>query len=358
MLTREQIAALSQEQKANHYEQQLLKDVKNNHTILVKETLEDVINTNASSFSINVFNSDQETALYIACTNGNLDIVKLLIHFNGINVNLGKRTNGWGIYLFKCCVELTSPLYVAALSGHLQIVQALVVEGRANYNINIPTSALHAAITNNKTDVAEYLLSLPSINIESTELAINNSKNYEPLLYTAVAKGNLRLVNALLATGRIDVNEFAKYSTKHDSYNHIESSHFSQNNALICAIGNMPIFQKLLEQANIVFNNSYEIQKVGLDYKETIISPLGHAIINRKIEFANKLIDDPRYDKKFGKNEVIDISGDPGSRNDYEYSTLDLAINAGLNEIADKLRNAGVTEITKVNAAAPNCALI
>lgn len=129
MLSHEQIMKLSQEEKTHHFENQLFKDVRNNHIPLVKETLEDIIRKHVPSFSINVFDDDHETALYVACAKGYLDVVRLLLQFNGINVNIGKKINAWGIYLFKCCINIIPPLYAACVDGHLEVVKTLVKKG-------------------------------------------------------------------------------------------------------------------------------------------------------------------------------------------------------------------------------------
>ncbi len=370
MLPHEHIANLSQDQKARHFENQLLKDVRNNHFPLIKETLEDVIKLHASSFSINAYDNEHETALYIACAKGYLEVVNMLLQCNGINVNIGKQINSWGVYLFKCCINHIPPLYAAIVGGHLEVVQTLIQDGRARYNFDYPTSAIQAAIENDRADIMEYLLTLSAINLQTKPKEkhehLRSTESFEPPLFYAVQKSSMSLVNLLLAIPDLDIQQFAHYSSENSSTNsqgitQVISKHYSYKSPLVLAIenNNMAIFLRLIALPNINFLNFYS-SNWHLDQKtETTISPLAVAIIHGKIGFADVLINDPRYDKHFGTRETFFSPGDFDNSSTYEeesYSTLDLAIKHGLHELAERLRSLGVQERNNRNAS-PVCTI-
>lgn len=74
-------------------------------------------------FEINAINNEGETALHIACSRGNFQIVKMLASFGSINIDC--QTN-----------EGQTPLHYAAIKGSIEIVLFLVSKCQANKNLH------------------------------------------------------------------------------------------------------------------------------------------------------------------------------------------------------------------------------
>ncbi|XP_077778327.1 notch-regulated ankyrin repeat-containing protein B [Podarcis muralis] len=71
---------------------------------------------NSCEFNVNAFGPEGQTALHQSVSDGNLELVKLLVRF-GADVRLANR-DGW------------SALHMAAFSGHQDIVLYLVAKAR------------------------------------------------------------------------------------------------------------------------------------------------------------------------------------------------------------------------------------
>eukprot|EP01125_Pyxidicula_operculata_P010091 TRINITY_DN3322_c0_g1_i1.p1 TRINITY_DN3322_c0_g1~~TRINITY_DN3322_c0_g1_i1.p1 ORF type:complete len:270 (-),score=36.73 TRINITY_DN3322_c0_g1_i1:183-992(-) len=96
---------------------------------------------------LNHQNYEGETALHIAITNENIQIVECLIE-NGSNINLPN-------------IRGETPLHVAAALGHNEIVKLLVREGASiEAEDECGDTPLHFAVREEKLFVIEYLLSV------------------------------------------------------------------------------------------------------------------------------------------------------------------------------------------------------
>ena len=96
--------------------------------------------------------NDCSTALHWAASNGNMNIVEILLD-RGIDIN-SKDTYG------------NTALHYAAMNGKMNIVEILVDRGiDINSKNNIGWTALHLAAMNGYTNIVEMLLDLSLIHI-------------------------------------------------------------------------------------------------------------------------------------------------------------------------------------------------
>lgn len=82
--------------------------------------LNKILLNNYNSINLNYIDIEGQTPLHRGCTNGNLDIVKLLINY-GADLNL---TNRFGWY----------PIHIASYFGHVNIVLYLIEKSSNEYN--------------------------------------------------------------------------------------------------------------------------------------------------------------------------------------------------------------------------------
>ncbi|XP_043465025.1 ankyrin repeat domain-containing protein 27-like [Leptopilina heterotoma] len=96
---------------------------------------------------INTCNSQGQTALHVACENGHVEIVQLLLDA-GANVNVTNKSKG------------QTPLHLASLNNHTKVVKLLLNCGNCNINAKDDSgdTPLHLMIRNENSKVAELLL--------------------------------------------------------------------------------------------------------------------------------------------------------------------------------------------------------
>ncbi|XP_051171211.1 ankyrin repeat domain-containing protein 27-like [Leptopilina boulardi] len=100
-----------------------------------------------SHLGINTCNSQGQTALHIACDNGHVEIVQLLLDA-GANVNVINKIQG------------QTPLHLACLNNHTKVIKLLLNCGNCNINAkdNFGDTPLHLMIRNENSKIAELLL--------------------------------------------------------------------------------------------------------------------------------------------------------------------------------------------------------
>jgi ankyrin repeat protein len=125
-----------------------------------------------------------ETALTMACREGRLAVVKVLVAA-GSRVEPQPR-------------EQTGPLGAASLGGHLEVVKYVVDEARADVNRagRGGETPLRCAVSGSHTDIVEYLLGRPDIDIDARSIW-----GGESALILACRMGNLAVVKRLVAAG-------------------------------------------------------------------------------------------------------------------------------------------------------------
>lgn len=126
-----------------------------------------------NSKSVNSLNEEGETALHIACKNGNKDIVKILLD-NNANVNIASK-------------KKETPIFSAVRTGNIDILKMLL-----NKNADLTITNLFGndiyktAVIENKFYIIKYLLDTKGEN--NIYLTKNNQK--ETLLHLLAKSGN------------------------------------------------------------------------------------------------------------------------------------------------------------------------
>ena len=196
--------------------------------------------------------SDSSTILSRAATAGCVNVIRILIARNGIDVNVSDRTG-------------RGPLSLAAWNGHKEVVGLLL--GHADININstdhFSRTALFHAVSNGKTEVVEVLLANPHL-----ELNIPDLSNWTTL-YWACVTGLSNMVRLLLADKRTDCNGTVELAPL----------------AVAASSGRAEIVRILLELDGIDVNKRW---------------PLYSAVNSKAEEVVKLLLDDERVDANRG----------------------------------------------------------
>jgi len=134
-----------------------------------------------------------ETPLHIACKNGFIEAVELLLarddaHFAPDN-----------------CSQAT-PLHNAVIWGHMEIVGRLLKDPRVDINATdaLNRTALYRAVTKHQTEIVKLLLSEKNIKVDET--ANNNICCKNTPFYVACESGFVDLVQIFLEDERTNVN--------------------------------------------------------------------------------------------------------------------------------------------------------
>ena len=127
--------------------------------------------------------NEQETDLYIAAMQGNLDKVKELVTEGHVNINNMEN------------YKPNSPLFIASLVGHIGVVDFLLKNGaNVNYANKIGVTPLYAASSTNKDEIVKMLLE----NGADVDKADNIGRTP---LWLASNYGNVKVVSLLLDHG-------------------------------------------------------------------------------------------------------------------------------------------------------------
>ena len=137
--------------------------------------------------------NDGGKALFDASKNGYLDVVKLLIGLEEINVNQAAENNG------------ATALIMASRNGHLDVVKLLIgmEEINVNQTVNGGATALYIASQNGHSDVVKLLIGMEEINVNQT------ANGGCTALFIASQKGRLDVVKLLIGVQGIKVNQAA-----------------------------------------------------------------------------------------------------------------------------------------------------
>jgi len=176
-----------------------------------------------SGVNKNAQNEDGQTALIIAVSNNNRDMVQLLLE-NDVDVNIKQTTDG-GTALYVACVrdnkeivqlllanqhvdvnlqagDGSSPLYAACYHGYVEVVKLLLAEKRVNVNLRDfdGLSPFHIACLDDQVEVVTLLLT-------DLRVVVNlRAGDGTSPLYMACNEGHVEVVTLLLADIRVDVN--------------------------------------------------------------------------------------------------------------------------------------------------------
>jgi ankyrin repeat protein len=151
----------------------------NGHLDIVRVLLQ------SNDILVNQPNQDGTTSLFIACQNGHLDIVRVLLKLKNIQVNQPRDSDG------------TTPLISACFKGHLDIVRELLQSN--GIQINQPrkdgTTPLITACVKGHFDIVRVLL-------QSNDIQINqpNTNGATPLMIARHFRHN-EILQLLISNG-------------------------------------------------------------------------------------------------------------------------------------------------------------
>ena len=170
---------------------ELVKATKQNNIKKVQEILRQK-NIDVDFVDSNYYNW---TSLHYACTNGFLEIVKLLLQDERVEVN--KQDNGY------------TPFYIACANGKIEVVKYMMQDQRIDVNKqdNCNGTPFHAACQNSKIEVVKHMM-------QDQRIDINKQDNYNTTpIWAACDNNRTQIVQVILQSGRY-INLDAKYQNK------------------------------------------------------------------------------------------------------------------------------------------------
>ncbi|MDR3441700.1 MAG: ankyrin repeat domain-containing protein [Legionella sp.] len=140
--------------------------------------------------NINHANNNRLTPLYIACQNRYVEVVHELLKQQGINVNQANNND-------------VTPLYTSCRNGHVEMVRELLKHGNIHINQadNKGITPLYAACHNGHYEVVLELLKQEGIDINQAD-----NEGITPL-YAACRNGHYEVVRELLKHEGIGINQ-------------------------------------------------------------------------------------------------------------------------------------------------------
>lgn len=236
----------------------------------------------------------KQNSLEIAARKGNIEVMKLLLSQNKINVNaksIQKNSEGY--------IEQT-PLLAAIFHENDEAVQLLLSNDKINVNsvqfnyveekkLTIKKSCLDMAVSNQNVSIVKLLLNHKKIDVNSClTLEIDNTlKHSRPILFTAIEYGNKEIFQLLLNRNDINVNQFLinKLFSGHKMQYRIQHTVFNR----AFEKDNIEIVKLILNSGKFDVNLESTSEKYEDDlFKENILMIfLGNLIV----PYLNKLID-------------------------------------------------------------------
>lgn len=152
----------------------------------VKALLERGADPNVLCTSVDV---DNISPLHLACEDGNLQFVKLLIQF-GAHVNTEQTENGY-------------PPFISAVNGgNVQVIRLLLEHGAdPTFHLKDGSTAIHAAISAEKNPAESLEEVLKCEELDVNEKIVDENNNAYTALHLASEVGDPRMIRALLARG-------------------------------------------------------------------------------------------------------------------------------------------------------------
>jgi ankyrin repeat protein len=127
--------------------------------------------------------------LYIACRNGDIEVIKLLLAYEGIEINKVMQDGG-------------TPLYIACQNGHVEVIERLLAHDGIDINKarQDGVTPLYIACQNGHVEVIKLLLAQDGIEINKARQSGTTP------LYIACQYGRSAIVDLLLQSNKPDVN--------------------------------------------------------------------------------------------------------------------------------------------------------
>ena len=168
--------------------------------------------------NVNSTKDDGSTALYVASQENNLDVVDLLLKSDA-DVNLSQNEGASPLYIAsyaghhsvvkslikskanidKAMTDGATPLYISCQQGHREIAQTLLYSGAKNLRGINNQTILHIASWNNLHDIVKLILSTDKGQTMINDTA--NEFNETPISLAVQFEGDLELVKILIKEG-------------------------------------------------------------------------------------------------------------------------------------------------------------
>jgi len=212
--------------------------------IAAQNGLVEVVKVLLNTQEIEIDAKDNEfgiTALYLASQNGHTEIVELLISTKNADVNIVDKKNN------------VTPLYLAAQNGHEAVVKLLLDNGAKVNGCDTSMNPLCVAVNNGHDEVAQLLLS-----VEGVDVNIGNQLGNTPL-HIAAMKGNEKMARLLLEKGAdpniknlsgdnsLQAAEYVRNISWHDNPPNVQGGYF-----VLVGSNRIYSFQQFYEQKKIM----------------------------------------------------------------------------------------------------------
>ena len=153
--------------------------------------------------NVNALTNDKKTALYLACENGHVDIVKYLLDFKVIGTRLVQDSNS--SIQSQCNKSISSiQVYPVRLCKEMGNDDGGSVSyDSSNNSIDLSTSCLYIAVKNGFHDIVELLLKAGA---KTNILTKVDNVEYSAILLTALENKDLLMIDKLFMYKVEDVN--------------------------------------------------------------------------------------------------------------------------------------------------------
>ena len=158
----------------------------------------------------NCLSQDQfvATPFYFACKNGHIEVMKLLLNEDRVDIN-------------KPSIHGVTPFYSTCYNGHVDVVTLLLNDKRVDVNKaqDEGETPFGIACKNGKFEVVKLLLNDKRVDMNKAD-----TKGWTPF-YLACLNGNIEVVKLLLNDERADLNKPSKYYNQTPFYITCDNGH-------------------------------------------------------------------------------------------------------------------------------------
>lgn len=234
------------------------------------------------------YDEEISTIIHIAIHKGNIDIIKLLLSFPQINLNIKstiKTKERKGKLLLFNAITIKKTIWHEAIeSGYIEIIQLLQQNNLCDFNDKLIF----------KRKYRDY---------GSTANSFYKEKHEKTALHFAIEKGFDKIVKFLISNPNVDINTKSTLEEREGGgcVKYSSSSYFSERYSLYYAIinGNIKTIQHLLANPNIDTNlgtKNYSSDWRGCKNAPQETTPLCLAVIKEKIDIIQILLKQPNID--------------------------------------------------------------
>ena len=142
---------------------------------------------------------DDETPLHLACSNNNLELVKMIVETNKVSLQFIETADKYG----------DTPIFNACRNGNLDMVQYLLKWNSNPFHINSITeqSPLHIACRIGRSDIVRALLIAGRSRGEIVDFSVQSSRVQKVLTELAIENNSPEVVSVLLDHCQFNFNQ-------------------------------------------------------------------------------------------------------------------------------------------------------